>query len=275
MSVLKSLRFLLFISITAVNAAVYADVDDEIKENEQAIKLLEEKLDSMQGDDKALQYQLDELIKNQNEILARKSLGNNEKISSESVESEKLDERIRRIVKEELAKQQNGSKNNPYTSSRAPTESELNATKKAEDNAPQLPEQKSEAMAQYGLAIELYNKAAYKEAAGGFGRIIKTYKNDPIVSKAFVHLAFCLDKQGDLDSAVVVCEAALQRKDISDQHKVDCQLIRLRHAKNKGNNADVTSITNILKSLQLTDEQKKNFDSLTAKIAEQKKATPA
>ena len=66
----------------------------------------------------------------------------------------------------------------------------------------------------------------------------------------------CLEKQGDAEGASIVCEAALKEK-LDDPHQVDCQLMRLRYAKSKGNEADVAQITQSLRKLPLTEEQQK------------------
>ena len=89
-------------------------------------------------------------------------------------------------------------------------------------------------MAQYELALEQYKKKAYKEAASGFARIIKTYREDPIAVKAMVHLAYCLEKQDKLEDAATVCESALQKK-LDDVHQADCKkILSSRDAKSKG-----------------------------------------
>ncbi len=277
MNFLKSLGFTLFF----LAGTIFANVDDTIRKNESVINALQKELDALQskGEEssiKDLQDHIDEVIKKQNELLARKAagdelVGENATVPNTALVSNDvaLDSKIRSIVKEELAKQQLGLiPSNPYAApSRVPTAAEQHATQEAVAHAPPLPEQQSEAIAQYELALAQYNKSAYKEAAAGFGRIIKTYKNDSIATKALVHLAYCLEKQGDLESAAVVCESALQKK-LDGMHQVDCQLIRLRNAKSKGNAADVTAITKGLQGLTLTVEQKSAFESLKAKKVE-------
>ncbi len=270
MAILKKIGFVLLTGVSLI----YADLDGDINDNEVVINLLQEKIDSLQakGDSAdGLQKAMTGMIEKQNALLAKKASVAVSK-DGEMVEEKpavaaspdnNLESKIRKIVQEELATQQ---KNKPITNNanHSPTDAELKATKDAEAKAPQLPEQNSEAMAQYELALEQYNKAAYKQAAGGFGRIIKTYRNDPIAAKALVHLAFCLEKQGDLDSAAVVCEEALKKK-LDGTHQVNCQLIRLRQAKAKGSEADIAEITKALKALKLTEEQQKTFDDVLAK----------
>jgi TolA-binding protein len=279
MVILKKLGLMLLTGVSLI----YADLDDDIRKNELVINSLQEKLDALQakGDDqttKDLQDHIDKMVKEQNDLLAKKA-GVFVSKDGEMVEEQpaaavadnnSLDSKIRKIVQEELANQQK-NKLSTNNVNHSPTYAELKATKDAEAKAPQLPEQNSEAMAQYELALEQYNKAAYKQAAGGFGRIIKTYRNDPIAAKALVHLAFCLEKQGDLDSASVVCEEALKKK-LDGTHQVDCQLIRLRQAKAKGSEADVVEITKALKALKLTAEQQKTFDAVLAKKSDAPKA---
>ena len=261
MDFFKGLGFVLFFLAGTIYAS---DIDNAIRKNEAVINALQDKLGSMQSDTatKDLQDHIDEVIQKQNELLAKKASGAS---LVETQSDTDLDARIRRITKEELAKQHSvhaPASNNPYVHSRVPTEAEQRATKEAEAHAPQLQEQKSEAIGQYDLALAQYNKAAYQEAAAGFGRIIRVYsKNpkDPIVAKALVHLAYCLEKQGKLTDATIVAESALQ-KELDDIHQAECQLIRLRNAKDKGNDADVAAITKILRGLNLTDEQKSAFN---------------
>ncbi len=265
MTILKKLGFMLLTGV----CLIYADVDGDIRDNEVLINSLQDKLDASQAkgdstDD--LQKVMDRMIEKQNALLAKKAsvaVSSDGEIAADqpvdqSVQpnDNNLDARIRRIVREELAQQNKGVDHKD--------DAKNEATKKAEANAPELPEQKSEAMAQYELALEQYEKKNYKLAASSFGRIIKTYPKDPITAKALVHLAFCLEKQGELEKAAVVCESALQRK-LDGGHQVDCQLIRLRFAKGQKNDEEVAEITKALKSLKLTDEQKKAYSSILAK----------
>jgi len=260
MNILKTLTLLAFFSMTIFCAGV----EESIRQNEVVIDALQKQLDTMQssGEKKeaiqALQTHIDTIIEQQNKLLAQKltptAPGNSAGLADSDLEG-----KIRRIVQEELSKTGLGVKsNNPYDTTHIPTAAELSATKAAEINAPELPEQQSEAVAQYEVALKLYDQGSYKEAAAGFGRIIKTYPNDPIVAKSLVHLAFCLEKQSDNEGASVVCEAALKKK-LDDLHQVDCHLMRLRHAKTKGNTEDVNQILKSIKSLPLTPEQQKDF----------------
>lgn len=287
---LKLLAHLLLLNTAIINAE---NVEAKIAANETVINSLQKILDDMQASgetaDKtsALQAHIDEVIAAQNKLLEAKSTGktetSNTTASSDNswedttINQEGLDEKIRKIVKEELAKHFNGSipskpiapGANPYDTQRVPTEAELSATAQATANAPALPEATSKATAQYQQALGLYNSGAYKEAGASFSRIVKTYPKDPIVAKALVHLAFCLEKQGDLESATVVCESALTKK-IDDGHKVDCNLIRLKHAVAKGNDKDTDEIKKILKASVLSAEQKAEFEKITAKKTEAK-----
>lgn len=274
MSILKKSTILAFISL----AVLHSSTEESIRQNEVVIDALQKQLDSMQSKGekeeavKALQSHIDSVIEQQNKLLAQKITANTGENSADQTipaastgTDSDSDARFRRIVQEELAKSGIAPKlSSPYDTAHTPTPEELNATKAAELNAPALPEQKSDAMGQYELALELYNKGAYKEAAAGFGRIIKTYSKDPIAAKALVHLAYCLEKQGDAEGASIVCEAAL-KKSLDDPHQVDCQLMRLRYAKAKGNDADVAQILKILKSLPLTDEQQQAVDKAQGK----------
>ena len=101
----------------------------------------------------------------------------------------------------------------------------------------------------------------------GFSRIIQTYKTDPIAAKAMVHLAYCLEKQNQLENASIVCNAALQEK-LDDLHQVDCQFICLKFAKSKGNEADVARIVKSLKSIPLTAEQQQALDEASDQAAD-------
>lgn len=290
---LKLLAHLLLINTAIVNAA---SVEAKIAANETVINSLQKILDDMQTNgetaDKtsALQAHIDEVIAAQNKLLEAKSSGNPDTpnitapIEDTVVSPENSDEKIRNIVKEELAKHYSGSipsesitpGANPYDTSdskRAPTEAELSATEKATASAPGLPEANSKATAQYQQALGLYNSGAYKEAGASFGRIVKTYPKDPIVAKALVHLAFCLEKQGDLESAAVVCESALAKK-IDEGHRADCNIIRLKHATAKGNDKDADDIKKILKASVLSTEQKAEFEKIITKKADVKN-TPA
>ncbi len=269
MTILKNLGFMLLTGV----CLIYAGVDGDIRDNEVLINSLQDKLDASQAKGEStddLQKVMDRMIEKQNALLAKKASGavssDAEIAADQSVQNQTkgngtlndtdLDATIRRIVREELAQQNKGVDHKD--------DAKNEATKKAEASAPELPEQKSEAMAQYELALEQYEKKNYKLAASSFGRIIKTYPKDPITAKALVHLAFCLEKQGELEKAVVVCESALQRK-LDGGHQVDCQLIRLRFAKEQKNDKEVAEITKALKSLKLTDEQKKTLSSILAK----------
>jgi TolA-binding protein len=269
MTILKKLGFALLSGV----CLIYADVDSDIRDNEVLINSLQDKMDAAQAkgdptDD--LQKVMDRMIEKQNAILAKKASGaasnDGEIATDQSAQSQikanghsngtDLEETIRKIVKEELARQMHAKDHS--------NEAKAEATKKAETTAPDLPEQKSEAMAQYELALEQYEKKNYKLAASSFGRIIKTYPKDPITAKALVHLAFCLEKQGELEKAAVVCESALQRE-LDGGHQVDCQLIRLRFAKGQKNEGEIAEITKALKKLKMTDEQKKTYSSVLAK----------
>lgn len=279
---LKLLAQLLFFSVAIINGE---SIEDKIKANETVIDSLQKVLDGMQSNGEpsekisSLQKHIDEVIAKQNKLLEEKSSGKSEVLSSENawedvavVKQDDLENKIRRIVREELAKQFSPGMPvktiapgaNPYDDAhRSPTESELSATAKAEASAPGLPEATSPATAQYQQALGLYNNGSYKEAGSSFGRIVKTYPKDPIVPKALIHLAFALEKQGDLESAAVVCESALAKK-IDDLHRVDCNLIRLKFAQSKGNDKDMEDIKKILKASVLSAEQKAKFDEITA-----------
>ncbi len=260
MNILKTLTVLGCISISAFCVSI----EESIRQNEVVIDALQKQLDAMQstGEKKeaieALQTHIDTIIEQQNKLLAQKiTPGVAENLVPAAADTD-LDSRIRRIVQEELTKTGTALKSgsNPYDTTHTPTSAELAATKSAEANAPALPEQQSEALGQYELALKLYDQGAYKEAAAGFGRIIKTYPDDPISGKSLVHLAYCLEKLGNNKGASTVCEAALKKK-LDGPHQVDCQLIRLRLAKESGNTEEITEILNILKSLPLTPEQQK------------------
>lgn len=243
--------------------AFCASTEEAIRQNEVVIDTLQKQLDSMQssGEKKeaieALQAHVDTVIEQQNKLLAQKTAPSTAVTASAAGAEQDFDTKIRQIVQEELTKAgYNGKSSNPYDGARKPTKAELDATKAAEDSAPALPEQKSEAVAQYEVALKLYEQGTYKEAASGFGRIIKTYPNDPIVGKALVHLAFCLEKQGDIEGASVVCEAA-QKKSLDDIHQIDCQIIRMRFAKSKNNTETFNQIMKSLQGTPLTPEQQK------------------
>jgi TolA-binding protein len=282
MNIFKNTTILAFIGFSALYSNIESSgTEESIRQNEVVIDALQKQLDSMQSKGekdeavKALQSHIDSVIEQQNKLLAQKIapvVDQNSAAQAVSTDSTAIDNasdaRFRRIVQEELAKAGIAPKpSSPYDTTHTPTPAELNATKSAEMNAPALPEQKSEAMGQYELALELYNKGTYKEAAAGFGRIIKTYSKDPIAAKALVHLAYCLEKQGDAEGASIVCEAALKEK-LDDPHQVDCQLMRLRYAKSKGNEADVAQITQSLRKLPLTEEQQKVLGKSHAKKLE-------
>jgi len=281
MSIFKKATILTFISL----GVLYSSAEESIRQNEVVIDALQKQLDSMQSKGereeavKALQSHIDSVIEQQNKLLAQKiTVNTSENLADQTIPAASTvvdsdsDARLRRIVQEELARSGIAPKlSSPYDTTHTPTPAELDATKSAEMNAPALPEQKSEAMGQYELALELYHKEAYQEAAAGFGRIIKTYSKDPIAAKALVHLAYCLEKQGDAESASIVCEAAL-KKSLDDPHQVDCQLMRLRYAKAKGNDADVAEIVQSLKKLPLTAEQQQAVDKAQGKKS--KASTP-
>ncbi|MBP9829104.1 MAG: hypothetical protein KBD04_03630 [Proteobacteria bacterium] len=275
MNIFKTLTLLAFFSM----GIFCAEVEESIRQNEVVIDALQKQLDAMQstGEKKeaiqALQTHIDTIIEQQNKLLAQKLAPAAPANLTGSTDSD-LEGKIRRIVQEELSKTGLGPKsNNPYDATHTPTAAELSATKAAEINAPELPEQQSEAVAQYEVSLALYNQGSYKEAAAGFGRIIKTYPNDPIVAKSLVHLAFCLEKQSDNEGASVVCEAALKKK-LDDIHQVDCHLIRLRHAKIKGNTEDANQILKNIKNLPLTPEQQKILAETTQGKAAQAPAKP-
>lgn len=271
MNIFKTLTIL-----TCVNVVIFcANVEEAIRKNEVVIDALQKQLDAMQstGDKKesieALQTHIDSIIEQQNKLLAQKLTPN----APSNLSDSNSDEKIRRIVQEELAKAGIAPKStSPYDTTHAPTAAELAATRSAETNAPLLPEQQSEAVAQYEVALKLYNQGTYDQAAAGFGRIIKTYPNDPIVAKSLVHLAYCLEKQGENEGAAVVCEEALKKK-LDDLHQVDCQLMRLHFAKKKKDKEEANKILNGLKGLPLTDEQQKTFSTIQGNKAPV--ATPA
>ena len=282
MNIFKNTTILAFIGFSGLYSSMESSgTEESIRQNEVVIDALQKQLDSMQSKGekdeviKALQSHIDNIIEQQNKLLAQKiTVNTSENLADQAIPAASTvvdsdsDTRFRRIVQEELAKAGIAPKpSSPYDTTHTPTSAELDATKSAEMNAPALPEQKSEAMGQYELALELYNKGAYKEAAAGFGRIIKTYSKDPIAAKALVHLAYCLEKQGDAEGASIVCEAALKEK-LDDPHEVDCQLMRLRYAKSKGNEADVAQITQILMKLPLTAEQQQALGKQNTKKLE-------
>ncbi len=278
MSIFKKLAILTCISL----GTLHSSAEETIRKNEIVIDALQKQLDSMQSKGekeeavKALQSHIDSVIEQQNKLLEQKATGKvvetpavspAENSIAPTADSD-LDARIRRIAQEELVRAGITplKSSNPYDTAHKPTPAELDATKTAQTNAPALPEQQSEAMAQYELALELYNKGAYKEAAASFGRIIKTYSKDPIAAKALVHLAYCLEKQGDTEGASIVCDAALQKK-LDDPHQADCQLMRLRFAKARGNDIDIAQILKSLKDLPLTAEQQQAVDKIQGKKA--------
>lgn len=271
MNIFKKSCFLVGFSL----CTLYCDTEESIRKNEVIIDALQKQLDAMQSKGekeetlKALQAHIDEVIEKQNKLLEEKATGKPAQNQTLSQNDSDLDSRIRRIVQEELQKTEkadNGT--DPYHEANSQTAEKIEATKNAEKNAPSLPEEQSEGMAQYELALNLYNKGSYKEAAGAFGRIVKTYPNDPISAKALVHLAYCLEKQGELESASIVCEAALNKK-LDALHQVDCQLICLRFAKSKGNDTDVAKIMNQLKTLPLNAEQQESLDKIAGKTVKQ------
>lgn len=265
MSTIKNLNILIFFL-----GVLYSSVDDSIRQNEVVIEALQKQLDSMQskGEEeavKALQSHIDSVIEQQNKLLQQKATG---KPTENLVNDGNSEVKIRQIIREELLKSGIVPKaSNPYDTSHTPTAAELDATKIAETNAPELPEKQSEAIAQYELALKLYNRGEYKQAAAGFGRIIKTYPNDPIKAKALIHLAYCLEKQGNIEEASVVCDVALQEK-LDDTHLIDCQLMRLKFAKNKENDADIKKILNSLKGIPLTAEQQQTLNEIQGKKTE-------
>jgi TolA-binding protein len=250
MGIFKKLSILCCINL----CTLYPGIEESIRTNETIISALQSQLDSMQskGEKKeaidSIQFVLDEKIQEQNKLLEQKVTG---------TANEDSDAKLRRMIQEELAKAGIAPKpGSPYDTTHVPTPAELTATNAAQKNAPVLPEQKSEAMAQYELALELYNKKEYRGAMASFSRIIKTYKTDPIAAKAMVHLAYCFEKQDRLEDAAVICNAALQEK-LDEPHQVDCQFICLKFAKSKGNEAEVARILKSLKSLPLNAEQQK------------------
>jgi TolA-binding protein len=267
-TIFKKLSVLVCVSL----GMLYSSVEEEIQQNEIVIDTLQKQLEtaSLKKDEKlvkALQSHIDSVVVQQNKLLEQKATGNvQENLATTTNNStESLDAKLRRMIQEELAKAGVTPKlGSPYDTTHAPTPAELAATNAAQKNAPILPEQKSEAMAQYELALELYNKKEYKGAMAGFSRIIQTYKTDPIAAKAMVHLAYCFEKQGRLEDASIVCNAALQEK-LDDLHQVDCQFICLKFAKSKGNEADVARIVKSLKSIPLTAEQQQALDEIQGK----------
>lgn len=265
MAILKKLSVLVCVSL----GMLYSNLDEQIQQNEVVIAALQERLDSASAKKeeklvKALQSHIDSVVEQQNKFLEQKATGKISEIDNDS------DAKLRRMIQEELAKAGVIPKpGSPYDTTHVPTPAELAATNIAQKNAPALPEQKSEAMAQYEVALNFYNKGAYKEAMASFSRVIQTYKTDPIAAKAMVHLAYCFEKQGRLEDASIVCNAALQEK-LDDPHQADCQLICLRFAKSKGNEADIAKIVKSLKSVPLTAEQQQTLDELQGK-----KSSPA
>lgn len=259
-----------FIILIGVSLCLFcADTEEAIRKNEVVIDALQKQLDSMQasGEKKeaieALQTHIDIIIEQQNKLLAQKTFPGASPATSAPINNGDFDSRVRAIVQEELAKtghyaasSHSSVPSNPYDTTHVPTASELAATKIAGENAPILPEQKSEAVSQYEVAQKLYEQGSYKEAAAGFGRIAKTYPKDPIVGKALVRLAYCLEKLGDIESASVVCEAA-QGKNLDDLHHIDCQIIRLRFAKSKNNTEIANQILKSLQGVPLTPDQQK------------------
>ena len=273
MNILRKLSILACVSVVTLSfGALYSSVDEKIQQNEAVLAVLQEKLDSAASKDekvaKALQSHMDSVIEEQNKLLAQKVAGNtSENLATTATDNstESSEAKLRRMIQEELAKAGVTPKpDSPYDTKHIPTPAELAATNAAQKNAPALPEQKSEAMAQYELALELYNKKAYKEAMASFSRIIRTYKTDPISAKAMVHLAYCFEKQGRLEDAAIVCNAALQEK-LDDPHQVDCQFICLKFAKSKGNELDVARIVKSLKGLPLTTEQQQILNEIQGK----------
>ena len=76
------------------------------------------------------------------------------------------------------------------------------ATKHAEDTAPSLPA--GNALAQYNEAFALHESGAYKEAERAFSYFIKTYPNDPLVSKAMYWKAESCLKQNKQKEAKIL-----------------------------------------------------------------------
>lgn len=272
MGIFKKLSILCCISL----CSLYSSIEEAIRKNETIISALQSQLDSMLSRSEkkeaidSIQSILDEKIQEQNKLLEQKvarETPENLATTTSGNNIENSDAKLRRMIQEELAKAGITPKpGSPYDTTHVPTPAELTATNAAQKNAPTLPEQKSEAMAQYELALELYNKKEYKGAMASFSRIIKTYKSDPIAAKAMVHLAYCFEKQDRLEDAAIVCNAALQEK-LDDPHQVDCQLICLKFAKSKANEAEVARIMKNLKSLQLNAEQQQILAEMQGNIA--------
>jgi tol-pal system protein YbgF len=97
------------------------------------------------------------------------------------------------------------------------------ATKKAEDAAPELASGNAEA--QYNEAFALFDKGAYREAERAFTYFIKTYPNDPLVSKAIYWKAECCLKQKNHKDAKILFVNAY-KKNPSGPKAPDC-LLRL------------------------------------------------
>lgn len=97
------------------------------------------------------------------------------------------------------------------------------ATKHAEETAPKLAIGNAEA--QYNEAFALFDKGAYKEAERAFSYFIKTYPNDPLVSKAMYWKAECCFKQKNHKDAKIIFVNAY-KKNPSGPKAPDC-LLRL------------------------------------------------
>lgn len=298
MNILKNLSILACCGLSTF----YGSLDHSIQKNEIAIDALQKQIDTMRENgeaeekQKALQEFIDEIVQKQNRLLEQKATGSGAQTNSDEPGSldaeaptestdatgesskatiEDTETKVRKMVQEELKKAGLKPKsNNPYDDHREPTPAELEATKKAEAKAPELPEKQSEAMAQYEHALGLFKKGHYKESAASFGRIVKTYPKDQIAPKALVHIAFCLEKQGNLENAAVVCESALKSK-LDETHKIDCQIIRMRYAKSKADGEEVDKILKELNSITLTEAQKKELGIQPKKPQPAAKPAPA
>ncbi|MBM3468185.1 MAG: tetratricopeptide repeat protein [Alphaproteobacteria bacterium] len=138
------------------------------------------------------------------------------------------------------------------------------ATKQAEDSAPQLVA--GNAQAQYNEAFALYNKNEYKESRKAFDYFIKTYPNDPLVSKAIYWKAKCYINLEEYDRAKPLLVKAYKMNPKSSK-AADCMVDLGDILAKQGKKEDACTVWNKVKTdfPNMGDDMKKELSTLKKK----------
>lgn len=246
---LSIFSFVMFTSIFGAEEPQQLGFDSELKQEEQEIEKLENELH-----ERTRQY---------NEKLAQKVVESPAKQESVHKREHQVNSTLEKRVadlEEELVR----LKSSPDKSSRPSTEAEIQATKKAEENAPTLATN-SPAVAQYNQALSLFKNNELEKARVAFQQIIDVYSEDIYAAKSYLHLGdIQLQLKNFGEAEKYYKESLLNKLETPLMVKARLGLAKALLQLNKQD--DCCQQMKVIQKEILDDSQKKDLENLFIKV---------